>query len=58
MNNNNISVIDSEPIKNYLFLYGMTLEYNKLSAEEKKRYMDILTEWYMREKDSLRNKIN
>lgn len=42
----------------YPLLYAMTLEYSKLEDSKKKKYMDLLTEWYMREKDILRNKLN
>lgn len=47
--NNNISNIK------YAMLEGMKLEYSLLTKEEKQKYMDLLTEWYMREKDTLRN---
>lgn len=42
----------------HIALVAMKAEYNSLTLEEKKKYMDILTEWYMREKDLLRNKLN
>lgn len=42
----------------YIALEDMKLEYNNLTLEEKRKYMDLLTEWYMREKDSLRNKLH
>lgn len=43
---------------NVIALEAMKAEYNCLTLEEKKKYMDLLTEWYMREKDILRNKLN
>jgi len=39
---------------NYSHLSLMKAEYYSLNKEEKKRYMDLLTEWYMREKDILK----
>lgn len=54
MNNSNK---DKEENK-YIALYAMKLEYSSLTNEEKQKYMDLLTEWYMREKDILRNKLN
>jgi hypothetical protein len=50
--NNNISNIK------YDSLEAMKVEYSYLSKEEKKKYMNMLTEWYMREKDILRNVTN
>lgn len=41
--------------KEHIALYAMKLEYSLLSKEEKVKYMNLLTEWYMREKDTLRN---
>lgn len=46
---NNLGVIPP----NFLHLYVMMAEYNKLNKEQKKKYMNILTEWSMREKDIL-----
>lgn len=42
----------------HIALEAMKLEYNSLTHEEKQKYMNLLTEWYMREKDILRNKLN
>jgi hypothetical protein len=39
-------------------LYFMMTEYSALSYEEKRKYMNILTEWYMREKDALNIELN
>jgi hypothetical protein len=36
----------------------MMTEYGALSHEEKRKYMNILTEWYMREKDALNIELN
>ena len=33
----------------------MVMEYSILSHDEKVKYMNNLTEWYMREKDALNN---
>lgn len=41
---------------NYIALYAMKLEYSLLEDSEKQKYMDNLTEWYMREKDILKSK--
>jgi hypothetical protein len=37
---------------------AMKIEYSLLDKEEKSRYINLLTEWYMREKDILRNSNN
>jgi hypothetical protein len=42
----------------YPILHAMKIEYSKLDNQRKKKYMDLLTEWYMREKDILRNVTN
>jgi len=34
---------------------NMVLEYSILSYDAKVKYMNMLTEWYMREKDALNN---
>lgn len=39
-------------------LYCMMTEYSALSYDEKRKYMNILTEWYMREKDALNIELN
>lgn len=44
--------------KDYNYLSLMKAEYCSLSKEEKLKYMNLLTEWYMREKDILRNNNN
>ena len=37
----------------FVYLQCMKNEYADLSLEHKQRYMNILTEWYMHEKDAL-----
>lgn len=43
---------DQEKIKN-AYLHLAMKEYSALIYDEKVKYMNILTEWYMREKDLL-----
>lgn len=43
---------------NYNYLGHMKAEYASLSKEEKIKYMNLLTEWYMREKDTLKNNLH
>jgi hypothetical protein len=49
---------NSNGAKNFNNLYSMMNEYNCLNNEDKSRYMNILTSWYMREKDLLNIKNN
>ncbi len=37
----------------YECLYQMKTEYASLNKEEKIKYMNLLTEWYMKQKDML-----
>lgn len=54
MENNDNNVYDVK----YSNLEAMKIEYSLLNKEEKLKYMNYLTEWYMREKDILRNRYN
>lgn len=38
---------------NFVMLYEMMSEYNRLSKDQKRKYSDILTGWLIREKDAL-----
>ena len=38
---------------NFVMLYEMMAEYNRLNKDQKRKYMSILTGWHMREKDAL-----
>jgi hypothetical protein len=52
-------MINKETVSlNNQYLYFMMNEYSGLSHDEKRKYMNILTEWYMREKDALNNAEN
>lgn len=42
----------------FVYLQCMKNEYADLSLEHKQRYMNILTEWYMHEKDALNIELN
>lgn len=50
------SYTESEANNNKLYsnLYHMMNEYNNLNLNEKEKYMNVLTGWYMREKDTLK----
>ncbi len=39
-------------------LNKMMQEYSVLLYDEKRKYMNVLTEWYMREKDALNIELN
>ena len=43
---------------NFVMLYQMMNEYNSLNNEQKKKYMNLLTGWLMKEKDILNLNIN
>jgi hypothetical protein len=45
-------------INNFVMLYEMMNEYNRLSYDQKRKYMNSLSTWYMREKDNLNNVLN
>jgi hypothetical protein len=44
---------DVENENGFIYLFKMMHEYKRLELHEKTKYMNILTEWYMREKDTL-----
>ena len=44
---------DAENENGFVYLFKMMDEYKRLELCEKTKYMNILTEWYMREKDTL-----
>ena len=45
------SIVDNETL--FPYLYKTMDEYKRLDSEAKRKYMKVLTEWYMREKDAL-----
>jgi hypothetical protein len=55
MSNDETSYKDngSNNSNNFEMLYKMMNEYNCLDKEQKRKYMTILTSWFMREKDTL-----
>jgi hypothetical protein len=45
------SIVENETL--FPYLYKTIDEYKRLDSETKRKYMKVLTEWYMREKDAL-----
>jgi len=52
-NNDTTNNVTNNPIV-FPMLTAMMNEYNAFDINKKKEYMDVLTTWYMREKDALR----
>lgn len=53
MANNNEHNNDVAELNKYAKLKECTEEYHSLGYDDKKEYMRILTQWYMRQKDLL-----
>ena len=52
-NNDTTNNVTNNPIV-FPMLTAMMNEYNAFDINKKKEYMDVLTTWYMREKDILK----